>query len=124
MDPTTGAVLIAAIAGLPPTLMGLASFLQSRRGAASLQKAQEANTATTADTNEKVDALGGKSDDLKVKTEEIHVLVNGNLTKAQEQLVSANAHIASQQALIDLLQAARQPLPDLPPIATPEKTQP
>lgn len=99
----TGNVLVALIVAMPPTILSVATFITSRAAAAAAKEAK--TTAETVAVKAKDDAALAVTDRaaLASKTEEIHVLVNSNLTAVKVDLELANNKIIAMQQLIEKL---------------------
>lgn len=80
-------VLIALFASLPPTILALATLVQSRK-----------NFNMSAQT-------GNKADTLIEKTKEIHESTNGNLTKLNTQLEAARIELDAAYTKIRSLES-------------------
>ncbi len=82
-------VIIALIAGLPAAITALAGLVVSLKN------------------GRKADTMATKVDDAAVRQQEIHTLVNSNLTKVKDDLADAKAQILALKALITTMQSAR-----------------
>ncbi len=81
----TDTITMALIAGLPATLTALTGLIVSIKN------------------GRKTDAVVTKVDDAAVKQQEIHTLVNSNLTKVKDDLAEAKAEITALKALVKTL---------------------
>jgi hypothetical protein len=82
-------VLLGIIAATPATIAALLTLWKLSQ-----------NTATTERIEGKADVIAAAA---VVKTDQIHTLVNSNLTKVTEELTAANARIASLEAMVSKL---------------------
>lgn len=100
------AIVIAAIAAVPPTLVAWAALRQSRVTA---HKTDE-NTRLTEDIKATTEGLKVSTEEnaqssakLQVTTDQIHVLTNSRLSQVLTDLTMANERIASLEALVHKL---------------------
>jgi len=94
---TTTAIVVTAICtATPPTIVALASLIQSRRNSKDLNEvADHAKDAAT-----KAETAAGRADELRDTTNKIAIQTNGHLTRLTEDLQRALLQIESLQKTV------------------------
>ena len=124
-DATIVGIVSAALGAVPPTILALATLLQSRKNAVSAHE-----------TSVKLDTAVVATNAIQKKADEIHAVTNGNLSKVTAELTEAQKNnailtekINSLQTIILTLGGAKPAIP-VPgdrrgrPSATPEAPPP
>lgn len=92
----TDIVQIALIAGIPPTLAGIGTLVVSLRNS---QKADDAKVT--------VDKIIENTETVTKKADEIHVLVNSNMTEIKAKLAASEARVLKLEELLTLMTSAK-----------------